>query len=183
MEFRLTFAGKLYSTGNDSVLSGRDKRANHKHELRMKFHPQLKRLWEETPFLKTGERSGPSALILESSEDTPSYKASYLAKKHTVSNWSFVPLVTKSLNLMCSIDVLFLKPHRPGGIVNQGDIDGRLKTLLDALAIPDANQDYENREQGNGEKPTYTGLPRMHGKNVTRAELIFTMRMPHANTL
>jgi hypothetical protein len=84
MEFRLTFAGKLYSTGNDSVLSGRDKRANHKHELRMKFHPQLKRLWEETPFLKTGERSGPSALILESSEDTPSYKASYLAKKHTV---------------------------------------------------------------------------------------------------
>jgi hypothetical protein len=59
---------------------------------------------------------------------------------------------------MCSIDVLFLKPHRPGGIVNHGDIDGRLKTLLDALAIPDANQDYENREQGNGEKPTYTLL-------------------------
>ena len=62
MEFRLTYSGILYSTGNDSKLG---QKADHKHQIRMAFHPQLKRLWEITPFLKSGERSGPSALLLE----------------------------------------------------------------------------------------------------------------------
>ncbi len=142
MEFRLTYSGLLLSTGNDSSLKG-DRRGNHKHDIRMAFHPQLKRLWEITPFLKSGARSGPSALMLSgdmAGEAAPAYKASYLAKKHVHYCWRFVPLVTKSLDLICGIDVLFLRPHRPGGVVNQGDIDGRLKTLLDALSIPDANQ-------------------------------------------
>lgn len=142
MEFRLTYEGPLYSTGNDSKLS---KKAEHKHDLRMTFHPQIKRLWEITPFLKTGERSGPGALILEQSSGAPNYKASWLAKKHAQFGWKFVPLVSEELDLWCSLDVLFLRPGKPGKLLNQGDLDGRLKTLLDALAIPDANQGYESK--------------------------------------
>jgi hypothetical protein len=160
MEFRLTYAGALYSTGNDVNLA-KDKRAEHKHAIRRAFHPQLKRLWDITPYLKTGERSGPSALILSgdaSNGDAPQYKASYLAKKHARYGWRFVPLVTADLDLICGIEVLFLRPTIPGGIIKSGDIDGRLKTLLDALSIPDANQGYENRTASADENPLYVLL-------------------------
>ncbi|HUO03021.1 MAG TPA: hypothetical protein VMU31_09595, partial [Rhizomicrobium sp.] len=40
MEFRLTYEGPLKGSSNDKP------RGDHKHEIRMKLHPQLKRLWE-----------------------------------------------------------------------------------------------------------------------------------------
>ena len=40
----------------------------------------------------------------------------------------------------------------------QGDIDGRLKTLIDALAIPDANQGYESRKAEKRENPLFVLL-------------------------
>src|SRR5947207_668768 len=89
MDFRLTYAGKLYSTGNDSKIG---KKADHKHGIRMQFHPQLRRLWEITPFLKTGEGSGPSTILREQGPDAPNYKAPWLAKKHAQFGWGFVPL-------------------------------------------------------------------------------------------
>lgn len=141
MQFRLTYAGPLYSSGNDS----KERKAVHKHEIRQALSPQLERLWEIVPFLKSAERSGPSALLLEQ-PPAPNYKASWLAKKHAQFGWGFVPLVSVELDLWCSLEVLFLRPGKPGGIYHQGDIDGRLKTLLDALAIPDANQGYASRE-------------------------------------
>lgn len=156
MQFRLTYAGPLYSTGNDSKAS---KKANHKHAVRMAFHPQLKRLWDIVPFLKTGERSGPAVRTLSGDMGggpAPNYKASWLAKKHAAYGWKFVPLVSKDLDLWCGLDVLFLRPGKSGDILSQGDLDGRLKTLLDALAIPDANQGYESREALKG--PLFTLL-------------------------
>ena len=145
MEFRLTYSGLLFSTGNDSQMRG-DRRGDHKHAIRLAFHPQLKRLWEITEFL-----------ALEGHKK-PNYKPARLAKKHAHFGWNFVPLVSEELDLMCGVDVLFLCPRRPGGIVNQGDIDDRLKTLLDALAIPDANQGYESRTPEKSETPLYVLL-------------------------
>jgi len=49
-------------------------------------------------------------------------------------------LVRQALSLNCAIDVLFLRPTRPGGILRSGDIDNRIKTLFDALRLP-KNQD------------------------------------------
>jgi hypothetical protein len=40
MQFRLTYDGLLYSTANDSRLK-RDKRADHKHDLRMACHQSI----------------------------------------------------------------------------------------------------------------------------------------------
>ena len=39
------------------------------------------------------------------------------------------------------MDVLFLRPDPPGQLVTSGDIDNRIKTLLDALKMPGGNQD------------------------------------------
>jgi hypothetical protein len=63
MEFRLTYEGPLLATQRDPVTGQADKRADHKHDIRRQFHVQLKRLWEITPFLKGGERGGPSVLV------------------------------------------------------------------------------------------------------------------------
>ncbi|MDO8838669.1 MAG: hypothetical protein Q7V31_07040 [Parvibaculum sp.] len=159
MEFRLTYQGCLLSTGNDSRV-GKDRRSEHKHNLRSAFHPQLKRLWDVVPALKKGGGGGPSVITVRAEDGytPPLTKKEMLAKRHTHFGWQFVPLVTSELDLICAVDVLFLRPHKPGGIVHQGDIDGRLKTLLDALTIPDANQDYETRTAERNETPFFVLL-------------------------
>ena len=52
MEFRLTYDGPLPSAQNGQSPTKRDI----KHNMRTVFHHQLKRLWDTTPFLKTGEK-------------------------------------------------------------------------------------------------------------------------------
>ena len=49
----------------------------------------------------------------------------------------YKPLVRKSLHLTCDLDILFLRQDEPGELITQGgDLDGRIKTLLDALRMP-----------------------------------------------
>ncbi len=59
-----------------------------------------------------------------------------------VNSCEFLPLVRKSLSLNCEIDLLFLRQQDPGDLISQGgDIDNRVKTLLDALRVPDKDED------------------------------------------
>ena len=47
----------------------------------------------------------------------------------------------KSLSLSCDLDILFLRQDDPGSLITQGgDLDGRIKTLLDALRMPSAQE-------------------------------------------
>jgi hypothetical protein len=155
VEFRLTYAGLLYATQREPAPLQADNRAGHKHEIRKIFHPQLKRLWEITPFLKSGHRSGTSAMLLEGAEEDPVYDIPTLAGRHSLYGFNFVPLVTSDLNLICGLDILFLRPDRPGGLIWAGDIDNRLKTLFDSLRIPEANERYSDRTPGPDEKPFF----------------------------
>ncbi|MEJ1969767.1 MAG: hypothetical protein WDN03_14200 [Rhizomicrobium sp.] len=53
-----------------------------------------------------------------------------------------IPLVRKSLSLACRLTVLFLREEDPGSLFfKAGDLDGRLKTLLDALKMPSPDDD------------------------------------------
>jgi hypothetical protein len=153
MEFRLTYEGSLLATQRDPVTGQVDKRADHKHDIRRQFHLQLKRFWEITPFLKGGERSGPSVLVLEPSPTKYKLTIDELSKAHAHYGWNFIPLVTNELDLICGIDILFLRPDKPGQVVWAGDIDNRLKTLLDSLRVPEANERYDQQTPGPDEKP------------------------------
>lgn len=63
----------------------------------------------------------------------------------------FMPLVRKSLSLNCEIDILFLRQQDPGELVSQGgDIDNRVKTLLDALRVPGKDEDQRAPTIGDG---------------------------------
>ena len=57
---------------------------------------------------------------------------------HIVCNGNrFVPLVSKAGGFTCSLDILFLRRDDPEGpIESGGDIDNRLKVLLDGLRMP-----------------------------------------------
>jgi len=112
MEFRLFYRGPLKANG-DKV---------HKHDLRLKFHPQLKRLWDVTP-LKD------NYLLFPIEE--------HMRADHKVGNTIFVPVVTTKLDLVAQIEIVMLRPEEPGAIITKGgDLDNRLKTLFDALRKP-----------------------------------------------
>jgi hypothetical protein len=153
MQFRLTYEGPLRTTQRDPENGQRDPRAGHKHDIRQAFHVQLKRLWAVNRNLNGSPTEG--AILLESSPDPPPRDVAELAKHFDMFGWNFVPLVTESLCLICGLDILLLRPGEPGGVVNAGDIDNRLKTLFDALAIPNAHDRYIDRTASEDEKPFY----------------------------
>lgn len=51
-------------------------------------------------------------------------------------NRSFKPLVRKSFALNCGLKITFLRNGPAGKVYQGGDLDNRLKTLLDSLSVP-----------------------------------------------
>jgi len=120
MNFRLLYEGALPSNG-----TAKDKQA-----IRRVLHPQLAQLWKEPPLLAFVERNQHT--------ENPVVQPPLAVRR---GGHLFLPIVTSRLDLMAHLDILFLRPGTPGSvIIKGGDIDNRLKTLFDALQIPDDNQ-------------------------------------------
>ena len=157
MEFRLTYDGPLYATQRDPCCGGPPKHTENRHSIRRRFHQQLKALWEYPP-LKINDGS-PRVLLDGRSPRHPAMRPDDIAKNHAMYGFDFVPIVTQELDLMCGLDILMLRPDRPGNKQPwAGDIDNRLKTLLDALRIPEAGEHYENRVRADNERRFYVLL-------------------------
>lgn len=119
MEFRLIYQGPLRANGSPTDKQG----------VRRAFHPQLRELWNQLP-LK--ELTRPPKNFLD---PTPGPGRTSLVQ--TITSFQFVPLVSERLNLIAQLEITLLRPEQPGSIVTKGgDIDNRLKTLLDALRMP-----------------------------------------------
>lgn len=113
MKFRLIYSG--------DVLSSHAKK-DHKHSIRRTFHAQIKRLLD-----KRVHKS-----IKEADPIKPSSSSKY----------NFLPLVWQMEQPPeCSLEILFLRHDSPGKAFHAGDIDNRLKTILDALRIPSDQQE------------------------------------------
>ena len=76
---------------------------------------------------------------------------------HIPPGFNFAPLVAENLQLVAEIEISLLRPEPPGQIVNQGgDIDNRLKTLLDSLTVPCASNAIPSNEHPQpGEDPFF----------------------------
>lgn len=118
MEFRLIYEGPLHGQGAKSA---------HKWEIRRALHPQLERLWQlqrplheaATHLLAHPARPGQTSVIVDKG------------------GLHFAPLVTQRLNLYAELSVLLFRPQPRGALITDGgDIDNRLKTLLDGLRVP-----------------------------------------------
>jgi hypothetical protein len=142
MRFHLVYRGPLRASGNKSKL--RDQPA-----IRMQFHTQLHHLWRTHNALKVlkaeGARRDPNHPILTGSPRKlarlPGGPYQDCLTNIPVKGQDFFPLVRKSLDLACELDILFLRQQDPGELVTQGgDIDGRIKLLLDALRMPSPDE-------------------------------------------
>ena len=67
-----------------------------------------------------------------------------------------MPLVREEFSLLCSIDILFLRPGIPGTVLKSADIDARLKTIFDALRMPQNDNELgDSLAPDDGEDPFY----------------------------
>jgi hypothetical protein len=115
MEFRLVYEGPLYAPTADSNV---DKKG-HKQDIRRALHSQLERLWSGPQMKGRRQRSE--------------------AGTRTVRGLRFVSTLDSSM--VCHLSLLVLRPGDPGKIITEGgDLDNRLKTFIDALRIPKANE-------------------------------------------
>ena len=138
MKFTLTYEGELKS--NDKPKS--------KWEIRKQIHPQLNELWSTNPTLKQvrrGRRIPKDGYFqLEAHHSLPQAELHSPIRENEIDlcapvvrgGRQFWPLIRESYALTCALRILFLRAEEPGRIYQGGDIDNRLKTLLDALAVP-----------------------------------------------
>jgi hypothetical protein len=135
MRFVLIYDGPLPPNGSPQD----------KHAIRKQFHPQLQQQWKVDPSL-TALTEG-TMLV----DGFPPPEVTQISRE----GFNFRPLVTGKLHLVCSLDITFLRPEEPGDLVKQGgDIDNRIKTLLDSLSVPPANQIVKFTPDA-GEDPFY----------------------------
>lgn len=142
MEFRLTYEGRLASAASAT--------ARHKHKIRKVFHRQLNALWDSHPFFKDSKAWLYNPPRLADGKH-PDFRKEQLGAMFSRCGYKFVPIVTKDLCVYCSIDILFLRPDPPGQVLKSGDVDNRLKTLIDALKMPESTGDlggYNKPEEG-----------------------------------
>ena len=136
MEFRLVYEGPLPS--------GSRKHAHvaEKHAIRRALHPQLRQLWLTHP-------------ALEGTRANRHFVEEHLLPKHRLGGFRFVPLVSATFNLVCSLDILFLRPESPGSLVQSGDLDNRIKVLFDGLRLPGSADELGGAAPGDEEDPFY----------------------------
>lgn len=166
MRFRLTYTGPLKPTQDRA--DPRDpakttRRAEHKHDIRHEFHLQLRQLWTNSKFLSEHTvdpaairpHAYPSSVVVAGGiltsplviQAAPSRVPlnEYLASQYAEYGYNFVPLARESEHLSCALRITLLRRDPPGGIYNLGDIDNRIKTVLDALRRPRNPQEVPRR--------------------------------------
>ena len=132
MKFTLHYRGSLKTNG----------RPKDKQALRRAFHFQIKDLWTRSPLVHQAEH-------FLSQE----YELSVIRQ---INGWTFSSVVNKTNYLVAELDIIILRPEEPGELVTKGgDIDNRLKTLLDALSIPKSEQIPPGDTPGEDETPLH----------------------------
>lgn len=151
MRFRLIYDGPLHASQGEARNGQPVGRADEKQELRKTFHKQLRELWRTNQFLnghKVGNNTQIAIPIERNVGGTFGYGgiappgserplADFVADQHPqLSGYKFVPLVREAWTLTCRLEILFLRRDPPGSVLTSGDIDNRIKTLLDGLRMP-----------------------------------------------
>ena len=140
LKFTLVYHGAL------PACTQSDPRTKDKQQLREYFEPQLALLWEAEPVLQRvlSKKNALYAYTMKGgkiqSPDNHSemHEMVWLPDMHRANERTtfYIPLVTRRNGLGCRLDIKFLRPGHPGGVINGGDLDNRLKTLLDGLRMP-----------------------------------------------
>jgi hypothetical protein len=120
----------------------------HKHAIRRVFHEQLKELWEQHRGLAF--LSDPSHRHRHKKEPQISSNNLY----GSAYNWLY--LIGEAHGISCSLDITFLRRGSPGRIIRHGgDLDNKLKTLIDALKVPTHMEEHPKTPAKDDENPYF----------------------------
>jgi len=120
VNFRLTYDGPL------KAASQSENRRIDKHNIRRIFHRQSDRLYTNREVLH--EQFGP---------ETAASTIYNLNKSYKRGEFVCFPIIRSDLHLVCDLDILFLRRENPGSLIcGGGDLDNRIKVLIDALRVP-----------------------------------------------
>ena len=156
MKFTLIYDGDLPSAGNQ-------RKPIEASNIRNQFHDQLADLWDSHVILRQLARTARTQRIYGAfwgSDNIaftpallPDFKEPIAALQpgqidlcgaiEVPKVGHLIPLIRNSLYLACAVDVLFLRHEEPYSLMRQGgDLDGRIKTLFDAMKMPDPKNEY-----------------------------------------
>lgn len=117
VELTLFYRGVLASNGGKTE----------KQSLRRAFHRQLAEFWKQNPLNDYRHLWDPALPLFKPESDIRQRRGPF----------EFVPLVNEYMYLVADLEIQLLRPEPPGSVKAQaGDLDNRMKTLLDALRMP-----------------------------------------------
>ena len=138
MKFKLLYYG--------DILTNPKKRAQHIADIRMHFHPQLKKLVTLQPWDNLNKFMMPDAT-----------KSPIITRLVGGVDWN--PIISSNLKMIAELDILLMHPEIVG--VPRSDIDNRVKTILDGLRCPQNEHEIgQNTPRDIG--PIYTLLDDDH---------------------
>lgn len=149
MRLRLTYDGQLLSGGKETP-----NRRAHKHDIRRRFHVQLQKYWTIHPHLifQLAHNTSGQSLSKFPGQSIAEHISDGFRRQ---SGFRFLPLVRENSNLMCTLEILYLRRNKPGSIFTNTDIDNRLKTLFDALKVPKDGKEFPDASPLEGEAPFF----------------------------
>jgi hypothetical protein len=136
VNFRLVLRGQLPPNRRGTV--------DVKHRIRCELHPQLRTLWKQHGLLRQAWKP----------KDDGSVPVETVADNYARCGFRFVPLVRRGM--ACSLKVLILRRDEPHKVFSgSGDLDGRVKTLMDGLRIPQQCSEIDGQVPQEGEDPFF----------------------------
>lgn len=138
MKFKLLYFGEIFTNPK--------RRTKHISDIRMQFHPQLKKLVEHSPWLNLKKYMYPNV-------------SKNLTSSKFICGTYWNPIITPKLKLIAELDIQMLHPEIVG--VARSDIDNRVKTLLDGLRCPQTEKEV-SEEMYNYKEPVFTLLDDDH---------------------
>lgn len=150
---QLTIAGIRYLLKFTLVYEGQLKpaskaKATDKHKIRQVFDQQLQELWKQGQMVE--QRS--------ISMGSPNDPDSVLKTVREVDGCHYLPVVSEAQGLLADVSITWLRYQPPGSVLQAGDIDNRLKTLLDCLQTPPVGQAVAVCENTPADNPFCTAL-------------------------
>jgi hypothetical protein len=137
MELTLFYRGVL----------GSNKRKADKQALRRVFHAQLREFWQQSPLVDYRWLWDPTDDLFKKTPESDI--------RRKIGSFEFVPLVNEYMYLVADLQIQLLRPEPPGSVkVQSGDLDNRIKTLLDALRMPRVVDELPT-----GDTPGYNEAP------------------------
>ncbi len=123
MEFTLFYSGPLHGRVHA--------KPPHTQSIRRVFHKQLENLWKSDRLAELSEWH-----IRIPPKTDQHGRESGVNLIEQFGRFQFASLISHKLGVAAQLEITLLRRERPGKVLQRGDIDNQVKTLLDALSKP-----------------------------------------------